>query len=121
MRFPRQAGRPAIRERIQDMRDELDGRMWVDHHDGFGDLVDNAAAALRAGIARFAGWDGSTHQLLAMAGARAGTGLSLTIANNAACAARETGDDHRQVHPGAAARSGDDPARALQAERNPVR
>src|ERR1044072_1051138 len=33
-----------------DMRDELDGRMWVDHHDGFGELVDNAAAALRAGL-----------------------------------------------------------------------
>jgi hypothetical protein len=67
-----------------DMRDELDGRMWVDHHDGFGDLVDNAGAALRAGIARFAGWDGSTHQLLAMVAAWAVTGLSLTITNNAA-------------------------------------
>ena len=66
------------------MRDELDGRMWVDHHDGFGDLVDNAAAALSAGIARFAAWDGSTHQLLAMVAAWAVTGLSLAITNNAA-------------------------------------
>jgi hypothetical protein len=66
------------------MRDELDGRMWVDHHDGFGDLVDNAAAALRAGLARFAGWDGSTHQLLAMVAAFAVTGLSLALTSNAA-------------------------------------
>jgi hypothetical protein len=66
------------------MRDELDGRMWVDHHDGFGDLVDNASATIRAGLARFAGWDGSTYQLLAMLAAFAVTGLSLTITNNAA-------------------------------------
>jgi len=66
------------------MRDELDGRMWVDHHDGFGDLVDNAAAALRAGLARFAGWDGSTHQMLAMVAAFAVTGLSLALTSNAA-------------------------------------
>jgi len=58
--------------------------MWVDHHDGFGDLVDNAAAALRAGFARFAGWDGSTHQLLAMIGAFAVTALSLALTSNAA-------------------------------------
>ncbi|HEV2817776.1 MAG TPA: hypothetical protein VGW40_11235 [Allosphingosinicella sp.] len=66
------------------MRDELDGRMWVDHHDGFGEAVDNAAAALRAGIARFAGWDGSTHQLLAIIAAFAVTGLSLAFTSNAA-------------------------------------
>jgi hypothetical protein len=66
------------------MRDELDGRMWVDHHDGFGELVDNAAAALRAGLARFAGWDGSSHQLLAMVAAFAATGLSLALTSNAA-------------------------------------
>jgi hypothetical protein len=66
------------------MRDELDGRMWVDHHDGFGDLVDNAAAALRTGIARFGGWDGSTHQLLALIAAFAVTALSLSITSNAA-------------------------------------
>jgi len=66
------------------MRDELDGRMWVDHHEQFGEWVDNAAAALRSGIARFAGWDGSTHQLLAMIGAFAVTALSLALTSNAA-------------------------------------
>ena len=40
---------------------------------------DGAAAALRAGLARFAGWDGSTHQLLAMIAAFAVTGLSLDL------------------------------------------
>jgi hypothetical protein len=66
------------------MRDELDGRMWVDHHERFGETVDNAAAAFRAGLARFAGWDGSTYQLLAMLAAFAVTGLSLAFTNNAA-------------------------------------
>jgi len=66
------------------MRDELDGRMWVDHHEAFGEWVDNAAAAIRAGLGRFAGWDGSTHQLLAMVAAFAATGLSLALTSNAA-------------------------------------
>ena len=66
------------------MRDELDGRMWVDHHEQFGEWVDNAAAAVRSGIARFADWDGSTHQLLAIIAAFAVTGLSLTLTNGAA-------------------------------------
>jgi hypothetical protein len=73
-----------IRERNRDMRDELDGRIWVDHHDQFSELVDNAAAAIRAGLARFAHWDGSTHQLLALIAAFAVTGLSLAATSNAA-------------------------------------
>jgi hypothetical protein len=66
------------------MREELDGRMWVDHHEQFSQGLDDAAAAIRAGIGRFAGWDGSTHQLLAMIAAFAVTGLSLALTNNAA-------------------------------------
>lgn len=66
------------------MRDELDGRMWADHHEQFGEWVDNAAATIRAGLARFAGWYGSTHQLLAMVAALAVTGLSLAFTSNAA-------------------------------------
>jgi len=66
------------------MREELDGRMWVDHHEQFGEWVDNAAASLRAGLARFGGWDGSTHQLLAMLAAFAVTGLSLAFTSSAA-------------------------------------
>jgi len=66
------------------MRDELDGRMWVDHHEQFGEWVNDAAATLRAGLGRFAGWDGSTHQLLAIIAAFAVTGLSLTLTNAAA-------------------------------------
>ena len=66
------------------MREELDGRMWIDHHEQFVTWVGDAAAAVRAGLARFAGWDGSTHQLLAMIAAFAVTGLSLVATNSAA-------------------------------------
>ncbi|HMG48886.1 MAG TPA: hypothetical protein VK614_15670 [Allosphingosinicella sp.] len=66
------------------MREELDGRMWVDHHEQFGEWVDGVAVTLRAGLARLAGWDGSTHQLLAIIAAFAVTALSLTLTNGAA-------------------------------------
>ncbi|HWT12485.1 MAG TPA: hypothetical protein VN231_07005 [Allosphingosinicella sp.] len=58
------------------MRDELDARLWVDHHEAFADGVDRALAGLRSAFARFAGWDGSTHQLLALVAAFAITSLS---------------------------------------------
>ena len=58
------------------MRDELDGRMWVDNHDQFGVLVDDALAAARAGLARLAQWDGTTHQLLALIVSFVITGLT---------------------------------------------
>lgn len=58
------------------MRDELDGRMWVDHHHQFGEWVDSAAATVRSGLARLAAWDGSTHQLLAIIAAFAVTALT---------------------------------------------
>ena len=58
------------------MRDELDGRMWVDHHDQFGLWVDDAIAALRAGLARLSSWDGTTHQLFALIASFAITALT---------------------------------------------
>lgn len=66
------------------MRDELDGRMWVDHHDQFSEWVGNAAATIRVGLYRLAGWDGSVHQLFALAAAFALTGLSIAFTNSAA-------------------------------------
>lgn len=66
------------------MRDELDGRMWADHHEGFSELVDGAIAGVRGAFARFAGWDGTTHQLLAMAAAFALTALNISFSSSAA-------------------------------------
>lgn len=58
------------------MREELDGRMWVDNHDQFALWVDDAIAALRAGLVRVGQWDGTTHQLLALIASFAITGLT---------------------------------------------
>ena len=66
------------------MRDELDGRMWIAHHDQFSQWVGTAADTIRAGLYRLAGWDGSVHQLLALAAAFALTGLSLSFTSSAA-------------------------------------
>ena len=54
------------------MRDQLDAQIWVDHHEAFSDGIDRALAAIRSGLHRFAAWDGTTHQLLAL-------GLSFVI------------------------------------------
>ena len=67
-----------------EMRDELDGRMWVDHHDQFNEWVGTAAATIRAGLYRLAGWDGSVHQLLALAAAFALTSLNIGFTSSAA-------------------------------------
>ncbi|HEX8641048.1 MAG TPA: hypothetical protein VF704_07805 [Allosphingosinicella sp.] len=48
------------------MRDEMDARLWVDHHQEFADGIDRGLAALRSALSRFAGWDGSSHQLIAL-------------------------------------------------------
>jgi len=61
------------------MRDELDSRMWVDNHDQFALLVDDAIAAVRAGLARLGQWDGTSHQLLALVISFAVTGLTFNI------------------------------------------
>jgi hypothetical protein len=66
------------------MRDELDGRMWVDHHDQFSKWVGTAAATIREGLYRLSGWDGSVHQLLALAAAFALTSLSISFTSSAA-------------------------------------
>ena len=66
------------------MRDEIDGRMWVAHHDQFSQWVGDAAAAIRGGLYRLAGWDGSLHQLLALAAAFALTALNLGFTSSAA-------------------------------------
>jgi hypothetical protein len=66
------------------MRDELDGRMWVAHHDDFSAWVAQAAATVRGGLYRLAGWDGSAHQLIALAAAFALTALNLGFGSSAA-------------------------------------
>lgn len=58
------------------MVDELHGRIWVAHHEAFGEWVEGALANVRAAFHRLAQWDGSTHQLLAMAAAFAITALT---------------------------------------------
>ena len=60
------------------MRDELDSRMWVENHDQFALLVDDAVAALRAGLVRLGQWDGTTHQLLALITSFLITGLTFS-------------------------------------------
>ena len=66
------------------MRDELDGRMWVAHHDQYGEWVVGVGAAIRAGLHRLSGWDGSLNQLLAVALALALTGLNLGLSSGGA-------------------------------------
>jgi hypothetical protein len=58
------------------MRDELDSRMWVENHDQFSLSVDHLIDDLRAGLARLAQWDGTTHQLLALITSFVITGLT---------------------------------------------
>jgi hypothetical protein len=65
------------------MRDAIEARMWVEHHDQFSLSVDQGLKRLgaglhrlRAGAARLASWDGTTAQLFAMAAAFAITALS---------------------------------------------
>jgi len=60
------------------MLDEMDGRLWVAHHNEFSLWASRAFTGLRQGLARFASWDGTTHQLLAIVGALVITGLGFT-------------------------------------------
>jgi len=73
-----------IQRKVFEMRDELDSRMWLAHHDQFSQWVGAAAATIRAGLHRLGGWDGSTHQLLALVAAFALTSLSMTFTSSAA-------------------------------------
>ena len=64
------------------MRDLIDARLWADHHEAFGEGVDRALAAIRSGLHRFAAWDGSTHQLLALVLSFAITALTFNVTAN---------------------------------------
>ena len=58
------------------MRDEIDSRIWVEHHDAFGRELSAAAASLRGWFASRNG-SGPTSQLLAIAAAFAVAAISL--------------------------------------------
>lgn len=66
------------------MRDEMDARLWVEHHGGFADGIDQAIARIRHGLASFAGWDGSSAQFLAMATAFVLTALNISFSSHVA-------------------------------------
>ena len=58
------------------MRDELDARIWNDHHEAVTEGMDRALAAFGRVVARFGQWDGTTHQLFALIAAFLTTGLT---------------------------------------------
>jgi hypothetical protein len=58
------------------MRDEIEARLWVDHHAALSEAIDRGFAALGRRLGRFAEWDGTTHQLIALAGSFVITALS---------------------------------------------
>jgi hypothetical protein len=63
-------------ERIVEMRDEIDGRIWVAHHDEFAQSIDEAFSRLRSALTRAPAWDGTTVQLLALIASFAITALT---------------------------------------------
>ena len=65
------------------MRDQLDVRLWVDHHEAFSDGIDRGLAAVRSAFHRFAAWDGTTHQLLALVLSFAITALTFNTTTGA--------------------------------------
>jgi hypothetical protein len=58
------------------MRDEMDARIWVEHHEQFSELIDGALAAVGSALRRLAAWDGTSQQLLSLAIAFALTALT---------------------------------------------
>ena len=66
------------------MRDDFLTADWANNHASFSDGIDRGLAAIRAGLGRFADWDGTTHQLLALIAAFAVTGLSIGSTSGAA-------------------------------------
>jgi len=58
------------------MRDEIDARLWNEHHEALSEAIDAGLARLRAGLARLAAWDGTTQHLLALVASFAITALS---------------------------------------------
>ena len=60
------------------MRDMMDDRQWVANYNELGLLVGRGVARVRHGLARFAAWDGTTPQLLAIVAAFLVTSLGFT-------------------------------------------
>ena len=58
------------------MKDQIDGRLWIEHHDAFSRVVVDALDAAGAALRRLGSWDGTAAQLLAMVTAFAVTALS---------------------------------------------
>jgi hypothetical protein len=58
------------------MRDEIDSRFWVEHHEAFGRDVGAGLASLRAWLAARDG-SGPTSRLLALAAAFAAAAITL--------------------------------------------
>lgn len=65
------------------MRDEMDGRLWVAHHDELSLSIDRGLAHLRRGLAKLATWDGTTAHLAAMVGAFLVTSFGLFTTTSA--------------------------------------
>ena len=65
------------------MLDEMDGHLWVAHHNEFSLWAGRALAGLRRGFERLASWDGTTAQLFAIVAAFLVTGLGFTSTTSA--------------------------------------
>ena len=65
------------------MRDEMDGRLWVAHHDELSLLIDRGVTRIRHGLARLANWDGTTPQLFAIVAAFLITSLGFASTTSA--------------------------------------
>ena len=65
------------------MRDQLDAQMWIDHHEAFSEGIDRALARIGARLQRFAAWDGTSHQLLALVLSFAITALTFNATTGA--------------------------------------
>ena len=65
------------------MRDEMDGRLWVAHHDELSLSIDRGLKRLGRAFQRFASWDGTTPQLLAIIAAFLVTSLGFSTTTSA--------------------------------------
>lgn len=58
------------------MRDEIEARLWNEHHEQLSQLIDAGVMKLRSGLARLIVWDGTTQHALALLASFAITALS---------------------------------------------
>ena len=65
------------------MRDEMDDRLWVAHHDELGLLIDRGVARVEAWPVAPRRWDGTTPQLFAIVAAFLVTSLGFTSTTSA--------------------------------------